>query len=593
VDSIVSHEHRSGPAALPTADAKAWGYDWIARRMPGAIYRCSADADLTMLALTDRIELLTGYPATAIIANTERSYASLVHPDDCAQVLAAMTAVATRREPRDLEYRLRHRDGHELWVRHEAWPVGADQGVDGEGLFEGLVEGFIFDVSERRRMQRADAERQRAHASQQRCLFELATHPAVTEGRIDALAETVTERVAELVGVERVSVWLLDPDGERLELVDLWVRSARTHSQGVVLLARDMPRYFDALRIGRSIDAHDALDDPRTSEFAADYLRPLGIGALLDAAIRIAGKVAGAVCLEHVGPARTWEQHEIEFAGEVADQISLALLNRARIAAQVEQEELRAQLFQSQKMDALGRLAGGVAHDFNNVLMAISGNAEILAAVVSDPTQRRCAEEIVDASFRAGELVGQLLRFARREPLDLRTVDLSQVARQLEGMLRRLLDKRLRFEVELGDAAIPVLASESLLQQVLTNLVVNARDAVAEDGHIVLAVELADGLATKEPEPEPGQPPRQHARVQVRDDGVGMSAEVRAKVFEPFFTTKQAGEGTGLGLATVYSIVHRCGGSIDVASEPGRGTTVTVLLPLSSEPALPPPPAGA
>ena len=560
------HTGAGGPTLTPTPSEA--GYEWVLHRMPGAIYRCWADADLSMVALTDRIERLTGYPVEALVANAEHSYASLIHPDDRAHVVATMAMVRDRGEPRDIEYRLRHRQGHELWVRHEAWPVGADH-ADAPGL----IEGFIFDVTERRRMQRADAERQVAHALQQRCLFELATDPAVAEGRVDELAHEVSERVAALVGVERASVWLLDGSGERLELIDLFIRSTGEHRRDAVLLARDVPDYFQALRTGRSIDAHDALVDPRTREFADSYLRPQGIRSMLDAAIRVAGKVAGVVCLEHVGDARVWQKHEVDFAGEVADQLSLALYSRARLAAQAEQEELRAQLFQSQKMDALGRLAGGVAHDFNNVLMAISGNAEILHATVDDPIQRRCAEEIVDASFRAGELVGQLLRFARREPLDLRTVDLGDVVRQLEGMLRRLLDKRLRFEVQVGGPEFRVRASETLIQQVLTNLVVNARDAVEDGGHIILALDRVDWA-------EPGEPARPQARVRVIDDGAGMSAEIRAKVFEPFFTTKQPGEGTGLGLATVYSIVRRCGGLVEIDSEVGRGTTVTVMLPV-------------
>ncbi|MFO7567883.1 MAG: ATP-binding protein [Enhygromyxa sp.] len=413
-----------------------------------------------------------------------------------------------------------------------------------------------------------DAERQLEHVRRQRCLVELATHPALVEGRLEELARLANERVAELADVERVGVWRLDSGAEQIELVDLFIRSSGIHQHELTLSASRCPVYFEALRAGRSIDAHDALTDPRTCEFADDYLRPLGIVAMLDAPIRVAGQVVGIFCLEQVGEPRRWRKHEVEFAGEVADQLSLALLNRARLEAQVEQEELRAQLYHSQKMDALGRLAGEVAHDFNNLLMAIGGNAELLAVSLRDPQLHRSATEIVEASVRAGELVTQLLRFARREPLELRTLELGEVVRSLEGMLRRLLGKRRRFEVQIIDQPLWVRASETLIQQVLTNLVVNARDAVGESGHIRVELDVLDSG---------------HARLRVSDDGSGMSLETRAKAFEPFFTTKQAGHGTGLGLAMVYSIVRRCEGVVDIDSELGRGTTVTVLLPLVSE----------
>ena len=555
-----------------TATVPPWTIDWVARHLPGVIYRCVVEPGLTMLALTERFEALTGHPVGALL-DDEPSYASLIHDDDRAAVLAGLRRVCEHRVPEQLEYRLRHANGDELWLRQQAWPIDGSEPDD-----QACVEGFIFDISAQRRMQRIHAERQCAHLRQQRCLLDLATNPLLAEGRFEALARHATERVSEIVQVERASVWLLDGTAEHLELADLFVRSTGTHEQGVKLSATQYPAYLDALRSGRSVNADDATTDPRTREFSDGYLRPLGIGAMLDAAIRVAGSIVGVICLEHVGAPRRWRKHEIDFAGEVADQLSLALHNHARLEAQAVQDELRAQLHQSQKMDALGRLAGGVAHDFNNVLLAISTNAELLLAKLVDPQLRQSAAEIVETSFRAGELVAQLLRFARREPLELRDVELVAVMRGLDTLLRRLLSKQLRFEVRLAADPVYVRATEAMIQQVVTNLVVNARDAVAESGSIVVAL---DTVAM----PERGcAAPRAHARLRVIDDGAGMSPEVRSKLFEPFFTTKRPGEGTGLGLATVYSIVQCCGGVVHVDSEVGRGTTVTVLLPRIAAP---------
>ncbi|MCB9637695.1 MAG: GAF domain-containing protein [Myxococcales bacterium] len=141
-------------------------------------------------------------------------------------------------------------------------------------------------------------------------------------------------------------------------MVDLYRRSANQHEAGSILKAEDFPAYFEALRSGRYIDAHDALRDPRTNEFSDIYLRPLGITSMIDAALRVGGEVVGALCLEHVGPQRMWQDHEISFSGEVSDQIAHALLNRANLEAKAEQVRLQEQLFRSQKMEAVGRLAG-------------------------------------------------------------------------------------------------------------------------------------------------------------------------------------------------------------------------------------------
>jgi PAS domain S-box-containing protein len=575
----VEDEDQTRPQGEP---ALTWTIEWVARHLPGALYRCAADPELTMLALTERFEALTGHTARALIGNAECSYASLIHADDRASVLEELQRVCDHDGYVELEFRLRHASGDELWIRQQAWPVHPSKQAGGACL-----EGFIFDVTEQSRLRHRHAERQRAHARQQRCLLELATHPTLAEGRFEALSRLATERVAELVEVERASVWLLDARAENIELIDLCARSSGGHERGFTLSARQYPRYFEALRSGRSIDADDAAQDPRTREFAETYLRPLDIGAMLDAAIRVAGKVVGIVCLEHVGPPRRWNKHEIDFAGEVADQLSLALLNKARLEAQAVQDELRAQLYQSQKMDALGRLAGGVAHDFNNVLMAIGSNAELLLTKLQDPELRQSAAEIVDTSFRASELVAQLLRFARREPLELRNVELRELVRKLELLLGRLLGKSLRFEVRLPSEPVYVRATEVMIQQILTNLVLNARDAIDESGRIIVqldtveSLEAAGVLAAAELSAGDSAA-RPYARLRVIDDGMGMNPEVQSKLFEPFFTTKRPGDGTGLGLATVYSIVQCCGGIVDVDSELGRGTTVTVLLPSSA-----------
>jgi len=241
-----------------------------------------------------------------------------------------------------------------------------------------------------------------------------------------------------------------------------------------------------------------------------------------------------------------------------------------------ERRELEARLREAHKMESLGRLAGGVAHDFNNLLTAILGSAELLRAELPDGTRARAElEEIASSGARAARLTSQLLAFARRQPVELRVVDLAALLRGMERLLRRLLRDEIELAIETGAGPITVRGATAQLEQVLVNLVVNARDALAGPGHIALRAERAGG----------------HVLLVVSDDGAGMTAEVQRRAFEPFFTTKPPGQGTGLGLATCYGIVEQAGGSIAVESAPGRGTTIRIQLPFAdAEPSAAPTP---
>jgi PAS domain S-box-containing protein len=572
------HEtHLEDDAALVVGHEQS--FEWVVRRMSGVVYRCLADEHLSMQALTHGVADLLGYPASDFIDNVVRSYASVIHPDERSQVTHELRVMLERgsAEPERIEYRVVTADGRERWVQHEVWVVRDERGAPA------WLEGFIVDITEHHRLQLAEAERHAAYQRQQRALVALATSAWIAAGQVEELASLATEVVVGAVEVERASVWLLDTLGTQLELVDLYKRTPAIHERGLTLAAKDYPSYFAAMNTGRAVVADDAFGDPCTAEFADTYLRPEGIVALLDAAIRIGGEVVGVVCLEQTGEARPWQRHEIDFAGEVADQLSLALHNRGRLAALAREQHLQEQLLHAQKMDALGRLAGGVAHDFNNLLMAISGSAELLAMQLEDPTLRSSAQDIIAASRRAGELTEQLLAFSRQQPLERYELDLGQVIRKLERMFQRLLGRGVRLRVDAPEEPVMVRATEGLIQQALTNLVVNARDAVRNDrqnpGSIELSLQVVEFSEPITDLPE-AVPVGRYACLCVADDGVGMSPELQAQVFEPFFTTKPPGEGTGLGLATVYSIARRCEGMVKLTSEPGEGSEFYLLLPL-------------
>ena len=268
---------------------------------------------------------------------------------------------------------------------------------------------------------------------------------------------------------------------------------------------------------------------------------------------------------------------DIDFAGR-----------RARLAVVedvTERRRLEDRLRQAQKMEAVGQLAGGIAHDFNNLLTAIVGYATLLdrALPASDELHEE-VHEIIGAARRAGTLTQQLLAFSRKQVLRPAVLDVNVVVRDMERILHRTIGEHIELVTALEPGLAPVRADASQLEQVIMNLAVNARDAMPGGGRITIGtanVPLDAELAQAHPEAPSGP----YVLLAVSDTGTGMSADVKAHLFEPFFTTKEVGKGTGLGLATVYGIVHQSGGFIAVDSEPGRGSRFRIFLPRAEAPA--------
>jgi nitrogen-specific signal transduction histidine kinase len=232
-----------------------------------------------------------------------------------------------------------------------------------------------------------------------------------------------------------------------------------------------------------------------------------------------------------------------------------------------EQQKLEEQLRHSQKMEAMGRLAGGIAHDFNNLLMLISGFLSRLADSGLSPEQRTMCDEAIGGAKRAASLTRQLLAFSRKHEEVPSVTDLNTVVSNVHEMLRSLVSKRIRLDVVRSPDPVPVMADASQLEIVVMNLAINAHDAMPDDG----LLRITTGREQR--------PAGTFAVLTVSDTGKGMTPEVKSRMFEPFFTTKDTGKGTGLGLSTVYGIVQRCAGHIEVESEPDRGTQFSIYLP--------------
>jgi nitrogen-specific signal transduction histidine kinase/CheY-like chemotaxis protein len=241
---------------------------------------------------------------------------------------------------------------------------------------------------------------------------------------------------------------------------------------------------------------------------------------------------------------------------------------------------LQEQLRQAQKMEALGMLAGGIAHDFNNLLTIISGYSQMLMASshMSTERDRTAIEQVLKASQRAADLTGQLLAFSRRQNIQPKVLEVNQVVDQTATMLRRLIGEDIDLRIQKAPDAGRIHADAGQMQQMLINLVINSRDAMPEGGSLLIRTANAE-LGPDYIGQHLGVRPGSYVVLEVSDTGEGMDPATRKRIFEPFFTTKPPGKGTGLGLSTVYGIVRQCGGSIDLYTEPGHGTTFRVYLP--------------
>src|SRR5581483_5269123 len=282
--------------------------------------------------------------------------------------------------------------------------------------------------------------------------------------------------------------------------------------------------------------------------------------------------------------ARSGRRVNVEFVSNVygVNGKSIIQCNIRDISARKRAEEVDERLRQSQKMEAIGQLAGGVAHDFNNLLGVILGYCELLELrLASDDSQRRMVEQIHNAADHAAALTRQLLAFSRRQVMRPVVLDVNRVVTAMETMLRRLIGEHIEITTSLLPDLGRVKADPSQVEQILMNLAVNARDAMPGGGRLTIEttnVELEDD-ARQRAEVTPGS----YVMLAISDTGAGMDKETQARIFEPFFTTKRPGQGTGLGLSTVYGIVKQSAGYIYVYSEPGRGTTFRLYLPRVGE----------
>ncbi|HXI69526.1 MAG TPA: GAF domain-containing protein [Verrucomicrobiae bacterium] len=336
---------------------------------------------------------------------------------------------------------------------------------------------------------------------------------------------------------------------------------------------RDGPTAI-AIKTRNHSTCNDIERDQRTACWRTEALR-LGYRSSASFPLIVRGQVIGAYNL-YAGESRFFDDDELRLLDGLATDISFAV----EISQQdSERAKLEEQFRQSQKMEAFGQLAGGVAHDFNNILAVIQMQAGMLQTEPDvPPTQMHFAAEIEKAAERAANLTRQLLLFSRRQTLQLRDLDLNDVVVNITKMLYRILGEDIKMQIIYAPQPLFVHADAGMMDQILMNLTVNSRDAMPKGGQLIIetsAVELDEPAASQTDHARPGS----FACLSVSDTGGGIPAEILPHIFEPFFTTKDVGKGTGLGLATVFGIVQQHQGWINVLSEPGRGATFRIYFP--------------
>jgi PAS domain S-box-containing protein len=445
-----------------------------------------------------------------------RHYSEFQAEEDLGRADEVVRSVRTRKAETG-EFSRRCKDGSLGFHTYSVNPVLAGHEVVG-------LEGFLIDTSARRAAQRAQVQSEARHAA-------LFNHMA--EGV--ALHELVFDEAGQPVNYR-----ILDVNPKYEEILGL------RRSDVVNRLATEV---------------YGVADPPYLAEYTR--MATLGEGGLFETYFAPLGKHF-SVAIAQLGPGG--------FATIFTD-------ITARKQAEAERIKLEEQLQQAQKMESIGRLAGGVAHDFNNLLTVINGYSDMmLAATGADDPLHRQVEQIRIAGERASNLTKQLLAFSRKQIIQPRPLDLNAELGASKAMLPRLLGEDIEIAYDLAEPAEPVMADPGQMQQVLMNLVVNARDAMPCGGKLRLEtrnVRLSEEFTAKRPNLEPGA----YVLLAVSDTGHGMDEGTLTHIFEPFFTTKGVGKGTGLGLSTVYGIVRQNGGWIEADSVPGQGSRFSIYLP--------------
>jgi len=488
---------------------------------------------------------------------------------NCSIYKVIQEVLASEKPVRNVEIEHTEKRSHKViarWLDINVEPV----------IIEGRINSIlsIEDITERKQAE----DEQRSHLErvqrQQFAIVELSTDDAVVRGDFEAAAKRITEKMAWAANVQRVSVWMLRENDSELHCSDIYEQTSHTHSSGMTLKTTDFPHYFNSLQTERAIDAYDAVNDPRTKEFAETYLLPNGITSMLDAPIRFSGKVVGVICYEWKGDLRHWYADEVTFAAEVADQAAQALLNAERKS--MEEKLQQAKMLAEAANMAKSEFLANMSHEIRTPMNAIIGFSEILAEEELNDEQADCVMTIRNSSRHLLQLINDILDFSKIEAgkmhLEIIDCSLKELFARFESIVRpAAMEKGLDFQIR-EHTRLPshIRTDPTRLNQCLMNLVNNAIK-FTEQGHIYVNVSL-----DKEEN-------KSFMRFDIEDTGIGIPPKKQEKVFESFCqadgsTTRKFG-GTGLGLTITKQLADLLKGKLSLTSEVGKGSVFSLVIP--------------
>ncbi len=663
----------------------------LAEQFPGAVFIVTPPPESSILFITNQIETLTGFSKEEFLSG-KLSLLNLVHNEYRDYLLSEKEEKISSKEPYNVIYKMQIKDKKWIWVNE----IGTGVWDDSKLLY---IQGYILDITEVKEREEKEEKKLERTNIEKEILIDVMLRPEVAEGDFEGLSHFITETISTKLRIPRVNIWLFNEDETQLICVDHYDLSTGIHSKGVILKEEDFKDEFQALKTSKYVDAHDALNDPRTKGYAQNYLIPLNIKSMLDTGIRIGDRNRGVICLEYTQIPHKWEEDEISFASQIADQLALTLINKEKRSYEFQRNlliqtietstngmiifdsnglilylnpaifnllnvlpedylnkpityltqkvlpienldqkrseagkgkihkerleikrgeknsvildcsissihniyensthfvihltdvtrevKLENDLRQMQKMESIGQLAGGIAHDLNNHLLVIQGYTELIESEIPKNSPL-CTylQEIRSANLKASTLVKQLLAFARKQLLKKESISLNETINDILNMIRRIIKENVKLETFLQPNLPNIYADKNAIEVIIINLCSNANDAMPEGGEII--IETNKTYLTKEKvEGIPNVKEGEFVVLTITDTGIGMDKNTLEHCFEPFFTTKAPGKGTGLGLSTVYGLVQQHDGIIHVYSEPGKGTSFKIYLPTTSIP---------
>lgn len=456
-----------------------------------------------------------------------------------------------------------------------------------EDLVKERTQKLEKEILERTRVEELQAQSEARLQLQNQTLLRLAGDPALHSGDLNAALQVIMEAAAKTLRVERSSVWLFDEPRLKIQCHEMYLLSARRHSEGGEIQVEDYANYIQALESNRTISASDAYADKRLVDLRKNYIEPLEIRSMLDASILIDGDLKGLVRFEQVKTMRRWHMDERNFAHSIADMVVLAIGVANRRIEVKEKEQLEIRLHRIEKMEAIGTLAGGVAHDLNNILSGLVSYPELLLHQMAPKDKlRKSVETIMKAGQRAATIVQDLLTLARRGVETTEVINLNEIVEDYLSSPEHnkivSINPRIRVMTELSSDLMNIRGSSAHLTKTLMNLIINSTEAIQNRGEITISTQncYIDRPIKGYDMVKEGD----YVALTIVDTGIGISAENMNHIFEPFYTKKKMGRsGTGLGMAVVWGTVKDHQGYIDFESKEHQGSLFTLYFPVTRE----------